>query len=71
VFIRGVTQPSTYQIDELNRTLRTDHNGHPTYVQIRFIPIQIIQTQPTKIVPLNTTESEKSIIQMLKQQDPS
>lgn len=71
VFIRGVTPPSTNQIDELNRTLKTDRNGHPTYVQIRFIPIQIIQTQPTKIVPLNTTESEKSIIQMLKQQDPS
>lgn len=71
IFIRGVTPPSTNQIDELNRTLKTDRNGHPTYVQIRFIPIQIIQTQPTKIVPLNTTESEKSIIQMLKQQDPS
>ncbi|EOR03220.1 DUF389 domain-containing protein [Acinetobacter tandoii] len=71
VFIRGVTPPSTNQIDELNRTLKTDRNSHPTYVQIRFIPIQIIQTQPTKIVPLNTTESEKSIIQMLKQQDPS
>lgn len=71
VFIRGVTPPSTNQIDKLNRALRTDRNGHPTYVQIRFIPIQIIQTQPTKIVPLNTTESEKSIIQMLKQQDPS
>jgi uncharacterized hydrophobic protein (TIGR00271 family) len=69
VFIRGVTPPSIQQIDELNRTLDTDRNGHPTYVQIRFIPIQIIQTQPTKIVPLNPIVAEQPTIKTLKQQD--
>ena len=69
VFIRGVEPPSTNQIDELNRTLGLDRKGHPTYVQIRFIPIQIIQTQPTKIVPLNTADTEKPSIKILKKQD--
>lgn len=69
VFIRGVTPPSIQQIDELNRTLDTDRNGHPTYVQIRFIPIQIIQTQPTKIVPLNPIAAEQPTIKTLKKQD--
>ena len=68
VFIRGVTPPSIQQIDELNRTLDTDRNGHPTYVQIRFIPIQIIQTQPTKIVPLNPKAAEQPTIKTLKKQ---
>ncbi|USE83642.1 TIGR00341 family protein [Acinetobacter tibetensis] len=71
VFIRGVTLPSTQQINELNRTLNTDQNGHPTYVQIRFIPIQILQTQPTKIVPLNPIATEQPTIKTLTQQDPS
>lgn len=71
VFIRGVEPPSTNQIDELNRTLGPDRKGHPTYVQIRFIPIQIIQTQPTKIVPLNTDDTEKPSIKILKKQDES
>ncbi|PJG41943.1 hypothetical protein XA39_15275 [Acinetobacter tandoii] len=71
VFIRGVKPPSTNQIDELNRTLGPDRKGHPTYVQIRFIPIQIIQTQPTKIVPLNTADTEKPSIKILKKQDES
>ncbi|MGY5393121.1 DUF389 domain-containing protein [Acinetobacter sp. NigerLNRRAM0016] len=71
VFIRGVEPPSTSQIDELNRTLGPDRKGHPTYVQIRFIPIQIIQTQPTKIVPLNTADTEKPSIKILKKQDES
>lgn len=71
VFIRGVEPPSTNQIDELNRTLGPDRKGHPTYVQIRFIPIQIIQTQPTKIVPLNTADTEKPSIKILKKQDES
>ena len=69
VFIRGVTPPSIQQIDDLNRTLDTDRNGHPTYVQIRFIPIQIIQTQPTKIVPLNPIVAEQPTIKTLKKQD--
>jgi len=69
VFIRGVAPPSIQQIDELNRTLDTDRNGHPTYVQIRFIPIQIIQTQPTKIVPLNPIVAEQPTIKTLKKQD--
>lgn len=71
VFIRGVKPPSTNQIDEFNRTLGPDRKGHPTYVQIRFIPIQIIQTQPTKIVPLNTADTEKPSIKILKKQDES
>ncbi|WP_374531611.1 TIGR00341 family protein [Acinetobacter sp.] len=71
VFIRGVEPPSTNQIDELNRTLGPDRKGHPTYVQIRFIPIQIIQTLPTKIVPLNTADTEKPSIKILKKQDES
>lgn len=71
VFIRGVEPPSTNQIEELNRTLGPDRKGHPTYVQIRFIPIQIIQTQPTKIVPLNTADTEKPSIKILKKQDES
>ena len=69
VFIRGVTPPSIQQIDDLNRTLDTDRNGHPTYVQIRFIPIQIIQTRPTKIVPLNPIVAEQPTIKTLKKQD--
>ena len=71
VFIRGVEPPSTNQIDELNRTLGPDRKGHPTYVQIRFIPIQIIQTLPTKIVPLNTADTEKPSIKILKKQNES
>ena len=69
VFIRGVEPPSTDQIDELNRILGPDRKGHPTYVQIRFIPIEIIQTQPTKIVPLNIANTEKPSIKILKKQD--
>ncbi|MHA3891673.1 TIGR00341 family protein [Acinetobacter sp. GXMZU3951] len=71
VFIRGVAPPSTAKIDELNRSISPDRKGHPTYVQIRFIPVQIIQTQPTKIVPLDIAKAEKPSLKILKQQDES
>jgi uncharacterized hydrophobic protein (TIGR00271 family) len=71
VFIRGVEPPSTAKIDELNRSISPDRKGHPTYVQIRFIPVQIIQTQPTKIVPLDIAKAEKPSLKILKQQDES
>ena len=71
VFIRGVEPPSTEKIDELNRSISPDRKGHPTYVQIRFIPVQIIQTQPTKIVPLDIAKAEKPSLKILKQQDES
>jgi uncharacterized hydrophobic protein (TIGR00271 family) len=71
VFIRGVAPPSTEKIDELNRSISPDRKGHPTYVQIRFISVQIIQTQPTKIVPLDIAKAEKPSLKILKQQDES
>lgn len=57
--IRGDTAPSTTEIKKLNAQLIKDRKGHPSYLQIRFIPVQIIQAQPLKNIHLNDQEAQQ------------
>ena len=57
--IRGDTAPSTAEIKKLNAQLIKDRKGHPSYLQIRFIPVQIIQTQPLKEIHLSDQEAQQ------------
>ena len=57
--IRGDTAPSTAEIKKLNAQLIKDRKGHPSYLQIRFIPVQIIQTQPLKNIHLSDQEAQQ------------
>lgn len=57
--IRGDTAPSTTEIKKLNAQLIKDRKGHPSYLQIRFIPVQIIQAQPLKNIHLSDQEAQQ------------
>ena len=57
--IRGDTAPSTTEIKKLNAQLIKDRKGHPSYLQIRFIPVQIIQAKPLKNIHLNDQEAQQ------------
>jgi hypothetical protein len=57
--IRGDIAPTSAEIEKINTQLAADRNGHPTYLQIRFIPVQIIQPRPLNTVHLNDQEAQE------------
>ena len=60
--IRGDLPPTYAEIEKINTQLATDRNGHPSYLQIRFIPIQIIQSRALHSVHLNDQEAQELAI---------
>ncbi|OTG99696.1 TIGR00341 family protein [Acinetobacter sp. ANC 4973] len=60
--IRGDLPPTYAEIEKINTQLAADRNGHPSYLQIRFIPIQIIQSRALHSVHLNDQEAQELAI---------
>ncbi|WP_434057111.1 DUF389 domain-containing protein [Acinetobacter silvestris] len=57
--IRGDTAPTATEIEKINTQLAKDRKGHPSYLQIRFIPVHIIQTRPINTVNLNAQDAQE------------
>lgn len=45
VVIRGDHEPSQKQLATLNKEMRKDNRGQPTKLQVRFIPVKILQIE--------------------------
>ena len=63
VSIRGDIPPSPAQIAALNQKLLPDLNDNPSIVQVRFIPIDIIQAEDSPNVKLEQDEAQKLSVQ--------
>ena len=63
VSIRGDIPPSPAQIAALNQKLLPDLNDNPSIVQVRFIPIDIIQAEDSPNVKLEQHEAQKLSVQ--------
>lgn len=63
VSIRGDIPPSPAQIAALNQKLLPDLNDNPSIVQVRFIPIDIIQAEDSPHVKLEQDEAQKLSVQ--------
>ena len=63
VSIRGDIPPSPSQIAALNQKLLPDLNDNPSIVQVRFIPIDIIQAEDSPNVQLEQDEAQKLSVQ--------
>ena len=63
VSIRGDIPPSPVQIAALNQKLLPDLNDNPSIVQVRFIPIDIIQAEDSPSVKLEQDEAQKLSVQ--------
>lgn len=61
--IRGDTPPTSSEIEKINTQLTKDRKGHPSYLQVRFIPVQIIQTSPLQTVTLDKQDAQELSIQ--------
>ncbi|OTG95439.1 TIGR00341 family protein [Acinetobacter sp. ANC 3832] len=61
--IRGDTPPMSSEIEKINTQLAKDRKGHPSYLQVRFIPVQIIQTSPLQTVNLDKQDAQELSIQ--------
>ncbi|AYA69908.1 DUF389 domain-containing protein [Acinetobacter sp. WCHA55] len=63
VSLRGDIPPSPIQIAALNQKLLPDMNDNPSIVQVRFIPIDIIQAEDSPNVKLEQGEAQKLSVQ--------
>ena len=63
VSIRGDIPPSPVQIAALNQKLLPDLNDNPSIVQVRFIPIDIIQAEDSPTIKLEQDEAQKLSVQ--------
>lgn len=63
VSLRGDIPPSPIQIAALNQKLLPDVNDNPSIVQVRFIPIDIIQAEDSPNVKLEQGEAQKLSVQ--------
>ncbi|RLZ08885.1 TIGR00341 family protein [Acinetobacter sp. 2JN-4] len=61
VVIQGDTAPSSDEIKKLNQVLPNDLKKMPTIVQIRFIPVQIIQAHDEVKIKLSDREAKRLI----------
>lgn len=63
VYIRGDASPRPEEIAALNQKLLPDVNDNPSIVQVRFIPIDIIQAEDSPNVKLEQDEAQKLSVQ--------
>ena len=61
VVLRGDIAPKPQQISALNQKLAQDPRGKPRVVQVRFIPVQIIQAKESPDFDIKQVEAEQLI----------
>lgn len=61
VVLRGDIAPKPQQISALNQKLAQDPPGKPSVVQVRFIPVQIIQAKESPDFDIKQVEAEQLI----------
>lgn len=61
VVLRGDIAPKPQQISALNQKLAQDPHGKPSVVQVRFIPVQIIQAKESPDFDIKQVEAEQLI----------
>lgn len=61
VVLRGDIAPKPQQISALNQKLAQDPRGKPSVVQVRFIPVQIIQAKESPDFDIKQVEAEQLI----------
>ncbi|TCM65086.1 putative hydrophobic protein (TIGR00271 family) [Acinetobacter calcoaceticus] len=59
VVVRGDTPPTAQQIDQLNQSLQADVKDQPSYVQVRFIPVQVIQAENSPDMTIKDREAAR------------
>jgi hypothetical protein len=63
VVIRGDHEPSTTQLAEVAEVLSQDNRGMPTKLQVRFIPVTILQTEGIDDVELSPRQAQSISLQ--------
>lgn len=61
VVLRGDIAPKPQQISALNQKLAQDSRGKPSVVQVRFIPVQIIQANESPDFEIKQVEAEQLV----------
>lgn len=61
VVLRGDIAPKPQQISALNQKLAQDPRGKPSVVQVRFIPVQIIQAKESPDFEMKQVEAEQLV----------
>ena len=63
VVVEGDTVPSSVEIQKLNDVLPKDIKKKPTIVQVRFVPVQIIQAGDKQTLNLSDRAAKRLITQ--------
>ncbi|WP_417211615.1 DUF389 domain-containing protein [Acinetobacter venetianus] len=63
VVVEGDTVPSSMEIQKLNKVLPKDTKKKPTIVQVRFVPVQIIQAGDKQTLNLSDRAAKRLITQ--------
>ena len=63
VVVRGDTVPTLSQIKQLNQMMPADDRSNPTVVQVRFIPVQIIEEQIRFNTEISPDEAKRLVVQ--------
>lgn len=63
VVVRGDTVPTLSQIKQLNQMMPADDRSNPTVVQVRFIPVEIIEEQIRFNTEISPDEAKRLVMQ--------
>lgn len=63
VVVRGDTVPTLSQIKQLNQMMPADDRSNPTVVQVRFIPVEIIEEQIRFNTEISPDEAKRLLVQ--------
>ena len=63
VVVRGDTVPTLNQLKKLNDLMPKDNREHPTMVQVRFIPVQIIEGNTQFNTDISSDEANRLVVQ--------
>ncbi len=63
VVVRGDTIPTLSQIKQLNQMMPADDRSNPTVVQVRFIPVEIIEEQIRFNTEISPDEAKRLVVQ--------
>ena len=63
VVVRGDTVPTLSQIKQLNQMMPADDRSNPTVVQVRFIPVEIIEEQIRFNTDISPDEAKRLVVQ--------
>ncbi len=63
VVVRGDTVPTLNQLKKLNDLMPKDNRDHPTMVQVRFIPVQIIEGNYQFNTDISSNEANRLVVQ--------